>query len=212
MTVSAAALWGMAPSAEASPPQTSIFQKRPPTVQKPQRFLFGSVRRSEYTTSRRSVPSSIPIAPQLGVVNIQPSQPVIVRPPVYTSAAASASTAASIEANAGTRSRLVLPVLPQASPQVPAASSEESSISPAPAEVSIAPIKAKAQPAVKAAPVWPPEPDQPRYGIPIYGRPGFVRPPDVLADPSIVIDVRDFVPGQKVRDPKTGMVFLVPPL
>jgi hypothetical protein len=125
---------------------------------------------------------------------------------VYTSVAPT-NPQPTIDANAAGRTRLVLPVLPRGAPQVPAGES----ISPAPPEVSIAPAKEHPQTVLKAVPVWPEVPDQPEYGRPIYGRPGFVHPPGILTDPTIVVDVRQFQAGQMVRDPHTGNVFLVPP-
>jgi hypothetical protein len=50
----------------------------------------------------------------------------------------------------------------------------------------------------------------PTYGVPVPGRRGFVYPPGVDAKPENMVDVRDFQPGQKVRDPRTGKIFLVP--
>jgi hypothetical protein len=48
------------------------------------------------------------------------------------------------------------------------------------------------------------------YGSPVPGRKGFVYPPGSEQKPENMVDVRDFTPGQKVRDPRTGKVFLVP--
>jgi hypothetical protein len=172
--------------------------------------------RSQYAASRAGGTQYIAPAPQPGITNtqpnIQPSPTVIVRPPVYASVAPTASRAASIDANGNSanRSRLVLPVLPQGAPQVPAAPSTEP-ISPAPAHVSIAPAKSEPQTVRKAEPVWPPAPDQADYGRPVFGRPGFVHPPGLFSDDTVVVDVRGFAPGQKVRDPRNGSVFLVPP-
>jgi hypothetical protein len=53
-------------------------------------------------------------------------------------------------------------------------------------------------------------PAAPTYGTPVPGRRGFVYPPGVEAKPENMVDVRDFQPGQKVRDPRTGKIFLVP--
>jgi len=50
----------------------------------------------------------------------------------------------------------------------------------------------------------------PSYGSPVAGRRGFVYPPGVESKPENMVDVRDFTPGQKVRDPRTGKIFLVP--
>jgi hypothetical protein len=177
------------------------------------RFFFGSVQRSQPVVSRRSVASSTPLpgttlytAAAQPSANIQRGEAVIVRPPVY----ASVDRTASIDSNAAARSRLILPVLPQGAPQVPAAASTES-ISPAPTEVNIAPANEKPLQVQKAVPVWPEAPDHPDYGRPIHGRPGFVHPPGITTDAAAVVDVRGFAPGDKVRDPRNGNVFLVPP-
>jgi hypothetical protein len=58
--------------------------------------------------------------------------------------------------------------------------------------------------------VAPPSTAAPSYGTPVPGRRGFVYPPGVDAKPENMVDVRDFQPGQKVRDPRTGKIFLVP--
>lgn len=79
---------------------------------------------------------------------------------------------------------------------------------------------------VESAPVTPPPPtttstttttvtpsapaSAPTYGTPVPGRRGFVYPPGVDTKPENMVDVRDFQPGQKVRDPRTGKIFLVP--
>lgn len=49
-----------------------------------------------------------------------------------------------------------------------------------------------------------------RYGRPVPGRQGFVYPPGVKEESKNMIDVRDFRSGQKVKDPRTGEMFLVP--
>lgn len=56
----------------------------------------------------------------------------------------------------------------------------------------------------------PPTTGAPTYGTPVPGRRGFVYPPGVESKPENMVDVRDFTPGQKVRDPRTGKIFLVP--
>lgn len=45
----------------------------------------------------------------------------------------------------------------------------------------------------------------------VPGKSGFVYPPGVEHDLKNMLDVRDFSPGQKVKDPRTGKVFVVPP-
>lgn len=64
-----------------------------------------------------------------------------------------------------------------------------------------APVVTVTPPAAAAAPT---------YGTPVPGRRGFVYPPGVDTKPENMVDVRDFQPGQKVRDPRTGKIFLVP--
>lgn len=51
----------------------------------------------------------------------------------------------------------------------------------------------------------------PAFATRVPGHPGFVYPPGVEQDLKNMIDVRDFAPGQKVKDPRTGQIFLVPP-
>jgi len=59
-------------------------------------------------------------------------------------------------------------------------------------------------------PPVPPPPSAPQYpyGKPVPGKKGFVTSP--YDDKAGMIDVRDFTPGQKVRDPYTNKIFLVP--
>jgi hypothetical protein len=219
MVVSAAAMWGTAPHAAADPRQTLTVHRKPASAQKPPDTVLGFFRRSAYTTSRRTASTTSRRAEATSLysrtsppqVSLAGNQPVIVRPPVFASVAPAPSQSASIDANSAGRSRLVLPVTPGGAPQVPAAASTES-ISPSPAETSIAPARSEPLTVRKAEPVWPPVPDRPDYGLPVFGRPGFVHPPGLFSDNTIVIDVRGFAPGQKVRDPRNGNVFLVPPL
>ncbi len=65
-------------------------------------------------------------------------------------------------------------------------------------------------PPTPPAPPKPPVANTPSYGKPVPGKSGFVYPPGVEAKPENMVDVRDFSPGQKVRDPRTGDIFLVP--
>jgi hypothetical protein len=46
------------------------------------------------------------------------------------------------------------------------------------------------------------------YGVPVPGRPGYLRSPYSPSAPPV--DVRGFSPGSEVRDPENGRVFLVP--
>jgi hypothetical protein len=49
-----------------------------------------------------------------------------------------------------------------------------------------------------------------KFATPVPGKHGFVYPPGMEQDPKSMLDVRDFTPGQKVKDPRSGKVFLVP--
>ena len=50
----------------------------------------------------------------------------------------------------------------------------------------------------------------PKRATPVPGMHGFVYPPGSAHTPGDMIDVRGYAPGQKVKDPRTGQVFLVP--
>jgi hypothetical protein len=52
--------------------------------------------------------------------------------------------------------------------------------------------------------------DELKYATPVPGKQGFVYPPGVEQDGKNMLDVRDFTPGQKVKDPRSGKIFLVP--
>lgn len=54
----------------------------------------------------------------------------------------------------------------------------------------------------------PPTTSQTPYGKPVPGKKGFVFSP--FDEKAGMIDVRDYTPGQKVRDPYTNKIFLVP--
>ena len=45
------------------------------------------------------------------------------------------------------------------------------------------------------------------YGVPVPGKPGFVRSP---YSPDKMTDVRGYAPGTEVKDPYTNKIFLVP--
>ena len=45
------------------------------------------------------------------------------------------------------------------------------------------------------------------YGVPVPGKPGFVRSP---YSPDKMTDVRGYAPGTEVKDPYTQKIFLVP--
>jgi hypothetical protein len=66
-------------------------------------------------------------------------------------------------------------------------------------------------PIVSAPVTTPPAPttakgDYP-YGVPVPGKPGFVRSP---YSPDKMTDVRGYAPGTEVKDPYTQKIFLVP--
>jgi hypothetical protein len=61
---------------------------------------------------------------------------------------------------------------------------------------------------VTTPPTPPPPTSQYPYGKPVPGKKGFVNSP--YDDKAGMIDVRDYAPGTKVRDPYTNKIFLVP--
>ena len=73
-------------------------------------------------------------------------------------------------------------------PPVVQEQTQEASSAPAP----VAPVTAKG--------------DYP-YGVPVPGKPGFVRSP---YSPDKMTDVRGYAPGTEVKDPYTQKIFLVP--
>lgn len=67
-----------------------------------------------------------------------------------------------------------------------------------------------AQPAADEEAAKPAPPPNPGFAKPVPGRPGLVYPPGMKAAPENMIDVRGIAPGTKVRDPVSGIIFLVP--
>ncbi len=61
-------------------------------------------------------------------------------------------------------------------------------------------------PPAPTAPPTVPKGDYP-YGVPVPGKPGFVRSP---YSPDKMTDVRGYAPGTEVKDPYTQKIFLVP--
>ncbi len=119
------------------------------------------------------------------------------------------------------RSRLTLPVNPQTTapepqeamprvanpsfdgPTIPQERQDEGNMeqgrSEAPASPPAAPKESKTSPSGSLP-----------FATPVPGKQGFVYPPGTEHDMKNMLDVRDFTPGQKVRDPRTGKMFLVP--
>lgn len=63
-------------------------------------------------------------------------------------------------------------------------------------------------PVVTPTPTPPVPANQTPYGKPVPGKKGFVYSP--FDEKAGMIDVRDYAPGTKVRDPYTNKIFLVP--
>lgn len=196
-------LGGIVPSTSAAPPQkrqTAAQQQN--GLKKLGDFLFGSSRRParlQLQTSQPVSKRSLPQAPQGETL--------------YAAAAAPETATAprpEISISAEGRTRLVMPVLPGGYPLEPTAAPTSRELGPDPA---LDAATATANTATEPAPVVLPGPipDHPEYGLRVPGRRGYVRPPGANADPTYVLDVRDHSPGDKVRDPRTGSVFLVPP-
>jgi hypothetical protein len=78
---------------------------------------------------------------------------------------------------------------PQNAPPPPSETTQESSAATAP-----------------SAPTTTAKGDYP-YGVPVPGKPGFVRSP---YSPDKMTDVRGYAPGTEVKDPYTQKIFLVP--
>jgi len=133
-------------------------------------------------------------------------------------AAAQSEDASRSRMIAASRSRLTLPVPPDETVRraIPVPNTD-SSLEQASSEEPKVTVRPKPETPVRAEVVATPAAQQqgePEYGTPVFGRRGFVRPPGTAAakeKDQVIIDVRDFSPGEKVRDPRTGMVFLVPP-
>ena len=89
------------------------------------------------------------------------------------------------------------PAQPQPFPQAPA-----------PAPAGPPQDVAQTEPPSAPAPTAPPtaKGDYP-YGVPVPGKPGFVRSP---YSPDKMTDVRGYAPGTEVKDPYTQKIFLVP--
>ena len=87
----------------------------------------------------------------------------------------------------------VAPVTPPgAAPAAPDAPPQDVTAAPAPAPTAASTQAAKG--------------DYP-YGVPVPGKPGFVRSP---YSPDKMTDVRGYAPGTEVKDPYTQKIFLVP--
>ena len=97
------------------------------------------------------------------------------------------------------------PVQPQPYPQDTAT---QAPVAPGPVVTETAPVETAPAPA-PTAPTTTTETakgDYP-YGVPVPGKPGFVRSP---YSPDKMTDVRGYAPGTEVKDPYTQKIFLVP--
>lgn len=98
------------------------------------------------------------------------------------------------------------------SPQQPAADTPAATSQPQanPDTTSTTPAKSDstASGSSSTPPTPPPPTSQYPYGKPVPGKKGFVTSP--YDDKAGMIDVRDYAPGTKVRDPYTNKIFLVP--
>ena len=90
------------------------------------------------------------------------------------------------------------PPQPQPFPQDPATAPTIPPTDPA--------VEPQTAPAPTAAPTTTVKGDYP-YGVPVTGKPGFVRSP---YSPDKMTDVRGYAPGTEVKDPYTQKIFLVP--
>lgn len=115
-------------------------------------------------------------------------------------------------ASTDSRSRLTIPVSPTGPSVRPPAPIETT---PPPANpgmrVSTEPPRSPVSEMKPAAKALPTVLEDPKYAKPVMGRPGFVRPPG-STDPGYILDVQGIATGSKARDPRTGLVFLVPPM
>ena len=68
------------------------------------------------------------------------------------------------------------------------------------------PTAPESVPSAPTAPATTAKGDYP-YGVPVPGKPGFVRSP---YSPDKMTDVRGYAPGTEVKDPYTQKIFLVP--
>jgi hypothetical protein len=107
------------------------------------------------------------------------------------------------------RQQAQYPAQPQPFPQDVAPSTPPGPWAPAPAAPDAAPpqdVSAAPAPAPTAASTQAAKGDYP-YGVPVPGKPGFVRSP---YSPDKMTDVRGYAPGTEVKDPYTQKIFLVP--
>lgn len=197
-------LGGILPSSSAAPPQKrqSAAQQQN-GLKKLSDFLFGSSRRPaklQLQTSQAVSTRPQPQAPQGETVyaaTVAPQTATAARPEISVSPDG--------------RTRLVMPVLPGGYSLEPAATPTSRELDADPM-LDATTLTANDNSAASATAIFPgPIPDHPEYGLRVPGRRGYVRPPGASTDPTYVLDVRDHSPGDKVRDPRTGSVFLVPP-
>lgn len=196
-------LGGMISPLDAAPPESRRKADSRPALQRLGDFFFGSSRASttvkKQTFRPELVPQSAVITSSYAVSSSSGSDPVI--------------SAQEIRAAVpGGRSQLVLPVTPGISPRA-ISTQEEVVLLNSRFDTSARSVELAPEPSVPApAPMaLPPIPERPDYGKPVPGSRGYVYAPHSPEGQGYVIDVRGLQPGAKVRDPRTGHVFLVPP-
>jgi hypothetical protein len=118
-------------------------------------------------------------------------------------------------ASSSGRSRLSIPVTPEGPVRAIAVPDNEPApeAQATPTETIRRPLEAPIRVEAVIAPTV--QQGEPEYATPVFGRRGFVHPPGTATateeKDKVIIDVRNYEPGEKVKDPRTGLVFLVPP-
>ena len=209
----------------APPAKTKRTASRNDGLQRFGDLLFGRTQQTRYATERRTSDSRVilsstavsvsPVAASaLTVEPMTSSQPVL-RPQQQVLLQPQAPVVQTASTPSG-RSALSIPVTPGARVSSLAATTANNSaslsIEMSEPEVRKA-VLVEAAPAATIArgPAWSaPVPNYPGYGVPSKQR-GYVLPPGQTEEAGYLIDVRNMMPGEKVRDPRTGVVFLVPP-
>lgn len=193
--------------------------------------IDGNGEREEVRTQRPPI-EVVPVPPADGVsVRIEPPRPpmaagsdveyrytpvppdgvrVVVPPPllppVQVYPAGGRSAAPTLNAPAEARGPVDSPMVKSREALPPSTSASTEAAAP----VTVVVPGARGQPSVAAPAGKPIPPPEHAYGKPVPGRPGLVYPPGAKEIPENMIDVRDIMPGTKVRDPDTKIVFRVP--